>query len=348
MQEVIMSKKISIIIPVYNAMTSGGGYIGRCIESVINQKDFDINDIEMIVINDGSKDNSLKILKEYSAKYPQIRLIDQKNMGVANTRNKALELVEGEYTTYLDQDDWIDEDFCSVMYAVAKEADYDVVIGGYRRPDSKGVIRKKVHPRQESFFRYSIMAAWAKIHRTDFLRKNNIKFFVTDYGEDFPFTGMENTITQNYKIVDYTGYNWFMNDASVSNTSQKKLTDKNVESIIRLIDKLKSVKDASGFATGEYDYMVLRTGIYSILFSASSATKKEFLNATDRVFDIIRINFEELFNKNGKKIRYPKFPRGEQSIYKVAVTLFVLAYNCNLLWMVAAILCRHDDDQPSS
>ena len=86
-----MSKPaISVIIPVYNAQDG----IKRCIDSLLNQS---FKNFEIILLNDGSKDNSLNILKEYELKYSFVRVIDKQNEGVAVTRNKGLLLAEGEY-----------------------------------------------------------------------------------------------------------------------------------------------------------------------------------------------------------------------------------------------------------
>ena len=98
-----MSKPaISVIIPVYNAQDG----IKRCVDSLLKQsfKNFEI------ILNDGSKDNSLNILKEYELKYSFVRVIDKQNEGVAVTRNKGLLLAEGDYTMFMDNDDFVDSD----------------------------------------------------------------------------------------------------------------------------------------------------------------------------------------------------------------------------------------------
>lgn len=170
-------KKLSIIIPVYNAMTSGGGYIIRCIESVLAQEEFALTDIEIILINDGSKDNSPDVLQKFQEEFPSIiRLVNQDNMGVANTRNKAMQLATGIYTTFLDQDDWIDKDFCATLYREAEASGADLVVSGYRRPNIDGKITKSFQPARSPYGRYTISAAWAKIHKTSFLRQNKIEF----------------------------------------------------------------------------------------------------------------------------------------------------------------------------
>ena len=95
-------KKVTIIIPVYNSEK----YIGRCLDSIVNQS---FKDIDILVINDGSTDKSKEIVEEYQSKYRNIKLINQDNIGVAKTRNKAIKLIDTKYIMFIDNDDYIDK-----------------------------------------------------------------------------------------------------------------------------------------------------------------------------------------------------------------------------------------------
>ena len=101
-------KKISIIVPIYNSET----YLRRCLISLINQK---YNNLEIILVNDGSTDNSLSICKEYEKKDSRIKLINQLNKGVAHTRNIGLDVATGDYITFVDSDDFIDKNMYSEL-----------------------------------------------------------------------------------------------------------------------------------------------------------------------------------------------------------------------------------------
>lgn len=94
--------KISLIIPVYNVEQ----YLEQCLNSCLNQ-DLPIDDFEIIVINDGSKDNSLSIANEFEQKYRNIKVYSQVNQGLSTARNKGLSLAKGEYVWFIDSDDWI-------------------------------------------------------------------------------------------------------------------------------------------------------------------------------------------------------------------------------------------------
>ena len=105
---IIMNNKykydVSFVIPVYNVEK----FLKDCLDSILNQK-YDINKIEIILINDGSKDNSLEICKNYENKYNNIKLIDKKNEGVSVARNVGIENAEGKYILILDSDDFISD-----------------------------------------------------------------------------------------------------------------------------------------------------------------------------------------------------------------------------------------------
>lgn len=112
--------KVSIIIPVYNVER----YLNQCLDSVVNQT---LKEMEIIVINDGSTDNSLEIIKKYQNLYDLITVIDKKNEGVSIARNLGLEIAKGEYIYFLDSDDYIELNMLEKMYHIAKREDADIV-----------------------------------------------------------------------------------------------------------------------------------------------------------------------------------------------------------------------------
>ncbi len=129
-----MTKKpidISIIIPVYNSEK----FIADGIESVLKQTH---KSFEIICVNDGSTDNSEKIIKKYVERYPEkIKLINQKNQGTGFARNTGIENASGEYIGFLDSDDTLDSEMFKKLYKNAKKYDSDVVVGGMQRIDEE-------------------------------------------------------------------------------------------------------------------------------------------------------------------------------------------------------------------
>lgn len=112
---------ISIIIPVYNIEK----YLSRCIESVLDQT---YQNLEAIFVNDGSTDNSLKILEEYQKKDKRIKIINKENAGSGAARNDGIEQSKGEYLAFLDSDDWYEKDFLERLYKNLKENNSEIAM----------------------------------------------------------------------------------------------------------------------------------------------------------------------------------------------------------------------------
>ena len=146
--------KISIIIPVYNTST----YLDRCLNSIINQT---YKNLEIICINDGSKDNSLDILKKYKEKDDRIVVIDKKNEGVSAARNDGIKTSTGDYITFVDSDDWLEPNAIELLYTTIIRENVNVVRGNYYKnytcdkPHSIGDIgdfkNKKLFTTDENF-----------------------------------------------------------------------------------------------------------------------------------------------------------------------------------------------------
>lgn len=117
--------KISIILPCYNIAQ----YVERCLDSIISQS---LKEFEIIIINDGSKDNLLDVCKKYSTTDKRIKIYTFDNQGLSQARNEGLLLAKGEYVYFCDPDDYINPDTLSIIYNKAKEGDYDAVHFGFK------------------------------------------------------------------------------------------------------------------------------------------------------------------------------------------------------------------------
>lgn len=115
-----MKPKISIIVPIYNT----GKYLNRCIDSILNQS---FKDFELILVNDGSTDNSKKIIDEYAKNDRRIKVIHKKNGGQGSARNRGLDIAQGDYIGFVDSDDWIHKDMYKFMYAIAIQNNVAIV-----------------------------------------------------------------------------------------------------------------------------------------------------------------------------------------------------------------------------
>lgn len=116
-----MNKLVSIIIPVFNAED----YIGRCVNSVGSQN---YENLEIILVNDGSTDKSLEICEKMSINDRRIKVINCKNHGVSHARNTGLDNCNGDFITFIDSDDWVSKDYISTLLNYQEDSDYDIVI----------------------------------------------------------------------------------------------------------------------------------------------------------------------------------------------------------------------------
>ena len=176
--------KISVVIPVYNAEK----YLRECLDSVVNQT---LKDIEIICVNDGSTDNSLSILEEYATQDNRIKIINKENGGVHTARNIGMERACGNYTIFLDADDFFDLRMFEKLYNKAIETDCDIVAcETYDFDDvTKEIaihnsLRKETFPEFKKIFNWKDCktlniinpAPWNKIIKTDFLKETGLKF----------------------------------------------------------------------------------------------------------------------------------------------------------------------------
>lgn len=179
--------KVSIIVPVYNVER----YLRKCLDSLVNQT---LKDIEIICVNDGSTDSSLKILEQYAEKYSNIKIIDKVNEGQSEARNIGIECAIGEYLGFVDSDDYVDIDYFEKLYKAAKECNCDIACAGFRRfKFFKGSIKKSYKNFQvikdiNSKAKADKLPAhnyiWNKIYKREIWQKSGFKFEKGRFFED--------------------------------------------------------------------------------------------------------------------------------------------------------------------
>lgn len=192
-------KKVSILVPIYNVEK----FLPECLDSLINQT---LKDIEIICINDGSKDGSLEIVKKYAKEDERIRIINKNNTGYGDSMNKGLAMAEGEYIGIVESDDFIDLDAFEKMYQTAIENDAEVVKSNfYEYFGETGIdkrtsamfkpneINRVINPRKNPNIFYQPPCIWAAIYKRDFLIENSIDF-IPSPGASYQDTGF------NFKV----------------------------------------------------------------------------------------------------------------------------------------------------
>lgn len=188
--------KVSVIVPVYNAEK----YVERTIESIARQT---LKEIQIILVNDGSTDNSQEICENYAKKDERIMVVNKANGGLSDARNAGLKVAKGKYIMFIDADDLYEEDSCQHMYNIIEKMNADYVIGNYRMMDEDGTkwentafdvekyqdFQLDINDHEKSFWVMN-STAWNKIYNTQFLKKHDITFKVPAPAEDFYFTAM--------------------------------------------------------------------------------------------------------------------------------------------------------------
>lgn len=175
--------KVSVVIPIYNAEK----YLRQCLDSIVEQT---LKDIEIICVDDGSKDQSLSIIQEYAQKDSRVKVITKPNAGYGHSMNMGLDAATGEYFGIVDSDDYILPDMYETLYDLAIKNDLDMVRGGYYKFyevngeekltywSSMGAkYRDRVYcPKRTTDFYMSAVLTPSGIYKIDFIRKNNIQY----------------------------------------------------------------------------------------------------------------------------------------------------------------------------
>ncbi len=240
-----MKKKVSVIIPVYNVEL----YLKKCLDSIINQT---LKDIEIIVVNDGSPDNSQKIIDEYKKKDKRIVSLIKENGGQGSARNLGLKKASGEYIAYIDSDDWLDSNMLERLYEKAVMKDSDIVICGYKNIyptrtedfllDEK-LMNDTIQGKNSRLF--NPIGTWCKLYKRKFLLESDI-LFTTDkvWYEDLSYTVKLLVLTDKIEYANLPMYNYLIRENSTMNNSK----------ILKNLDLLIAFNDIIDFFVGKSLY----------------------------------------------------------------------------------------------
>jgi len=222
--------KFSIIIPVYNVEK----YIGKCLDSVINQT---YQDYEVIVVNDGTKDDSMDIVKKYD-----VKIVNQQNQGLSAARNTGVKEAKGEYILFLDSDDSIEKDLLKELNKAIKN-NPDLVRFQVQE-EFEGTKEKKEYPEQPFTNKTGVEAfslickyhfvenAWCYLYKTDFFKKQHFTFKNGALHEDFGLIPLIIMKARKVNSISYVGYNYLQRQGSIMNTKNYDNTKKKASDMI--------------------------------------------------------------------------------------------------------------------
>ncbi|MCF0145375.1 MAG: glycosyltransferase family 2 protein [Eubacterium sp.] len=317
---------VSVIIPVYNA----GNMLSRCLDSICGQL---TEQDELLLVNDGSTDGSAEVIARYAERYPSlIRPFYQENAGAAEARNHGIREAKCDYICFLDQDDFVDPDYVSAFRRYADTTDADILLGGYRRvSENKTLFR--VDPVDSPWFPFTTTAAWARIYRSNLLKKHDIRFLTSPIGEDVYLNLNAYAHARSIMTVPYTGYNWYFNSGSVSNTSQRGF-DPRID-LIRFLNILRGVCGEKLHTEKWYGPFFVRYVIWYLLFSGRSASSEAFMREYKACFGWLA---EEQI-----PIRFPIGDKDfscERSSAKCSIHAFLMLHRLHLVPLFAKLYCR--------
>lgn len=256
-----MSDKVSIIIPVYNVEK----YINQCLQSVVGQT---YKNCEVIIVNDGSTDDSIEIIERYKKSYPEITVVNKKNGGLGAARNEGLKYVTGKYIVFIDSDDYLSTNYIEDLYKNIKTNDCDMSICGFEKfydfNNKKELVKldssidfNKVYTNFEVldliFYNKIFCHAWNKMYKRELFEKNNIVYEEGKLYEDIYTTVKLVSKAKKIFFVDEELYMYRIREGNITSISNRK-----------------SIED--------YNYAIMRVNEYFQYENLLNASKENLIN----------------------------------------------------------------------
>lgn len=304
--------KLSIIVPVYGVEK----YIDKCLNSLVKQS---LKEIEVIVVNDGTKDNSQKIVDKYVKKYPdKIKSYIKENGGQGSARNYGLKKASGEYIGYVDSDDFVEKDMYKKLYNKAKENNYDIVVCGnynvsedYQNKNIDAFINNYNTDLENIFF--GKMAVWNKIYKRDILIKNKLEFKEKVWYEDLAFTLKAIMNSNTFAFIDEPLYDYLIREGSTMNNSNVQRNLEILDAFNDILSYIQHNKKEEYFSKIEFlaiDHIYISAIVRVLKAEADDKVKRETIN---KLLDYMNKKFPNY--KNNKYIN--TLSKNRKIIYKL-------------------------------
>lgn len=245
-----MKPKVSIIVPVYNVEE----YLAKCLKSICLQT---LKEIEIIVVNDGTKDNSQLIIDDFIKKDKRIKCIKKENGGLSSARNAGLKISNGDYIGFVDSDDWIEPRMFEELYNNMEKYKVDLVACGYKLifPDRERIeegINDEVFSLKEIGLENFLLnkqasisvVAWNKLYRKEIIVENNLKFEPNNeiFSEDILFTLSYSLFCEKICCIKQPLYNYLIRKGSIMNSPKFETPKK----LVKLVSKFNHLVTKSG------------------------------------------------------------------------------------------------------
>ena len=310
--------KVSVVVPVYNVER----YLRQCVDSLLRQT---LDDIEIILINDGSTDKSGCICDEYALKDKRIRVIHKTNEGLSVARNDGIDISTAPYIMFVDSDDWVEPEFCEIPYNIAMKSKAEIVLFLYnavKNHDKKISIKAHLHEgllRQEEAFFFNVNvtpAAWIGLYQKDLF--SNVRYPNGKYFEDVGTTHRLINMAKSVYFISTTLYNRrIQRPGSITTATTTKNHPDKREMIIRRIDDFYSW----GYKDFAQKYVLSILAMYGRKTENQKkyvdiAKKMEYKKTTAfmlkhilllQLFRISPVLFDVLCIITGKRVRYSNY-----------------------------------------
>lgn len=293
--------KVSVIVPVYNVEK----YLDKCLDSLANQT---LKDIEVIVVNDESPDNSQKIIDKYAKKYHHIHGYLKKNGGVSDARNFGLSKATGDYIAFVDGDDYVAYNMYELMYKKAKSGNFDIVACNlnYVYEDGKIIeVSSKINSDTTNIKKTYVNmypCVWNKIYKKQ-LFKNNISFKKGVWYEDVDFLYKLMPYVKTIGVVNKPLNQYVQRPGSITKTFDKRLYNY-IDNFNELIEFYKERKIYQAF-NKELEYIYVRYILATFIKQATNYDKLDYLKAVDTAIKNVKEHFPH-YRKNKYFYKNPK------------------------------------------
>ena len=316
--------KVSVIVPIYNVE----GYIEKCLETLVNQT---LDDIEIILVNDGSKDNSALIAKKYLEKYPEkIVYLEKENGGLSDARNYGMPYAKGEYIAFLDSDDYVEKDMYEKMYEIAKKENSDMVECDFywEYPDKKKEDIGKIYSGKNEMLEKIRVVAWNKLIKREILEKTKIQFPKGYRYEDVEFTYKLIPYLEKVSFLKKPCIHYMQRQGSISNT-QNERTKEIFDVLEHVIDYYKQNNFFEKYKN-ELEYVYIR---YAFCSSLLRIVKIEDENIQEQLLQTTWENVNTKF-PNWKKNPILKKNKSLKDLYLKTINKTTYKIYCTILGII--------------
>lgn len=314
MRHLLKTEMISIIVPIYNAEN----YLKSCLDSVLSQT---FGDFEVLMVNDGSIDNSATICQDYAKRDSRFRYFEKVNGGLSDARNYGLDRAKGVYITFLDADDFLFENYLEQLYQASCLSDSDILIGGYCRFDGSDFYFYNDHFKSESLISFTsaqaiqvldsmldvpfltFSTAWGKLFKRGLF--DELRFPYGKYAEDQFLIWKLYMRADKIYLFNSASYVYRMNPSGLSSVFSLK----HLDYIDALEERIRETKDLEGIniqhSFNMYDYVLQRM--------LGQLEEHQFLEEADKVREKLELE---------KRKEYPFLLEQKKDLISIIVPIY--------------------------